>query len=210
MRVTAIERPPRKRRYDVRIDDARVVPLSREVLAAANLSVGQEVDDSLVAELEAAEARHTAMTAALRLLSYRQRSEREMWDALRSRGIPEAIAGETLDRLRQLRLLDDQAFAEAWTESRQRNRPRGKRMLLAELAQKGIERELAQTSVAAIDEEAAALRAGRKRSRSLGGLEFREFRRRLSDFLARRGFGYEVCEAAVKQLWAEVGGSDDR
>jgi len=210
MRVTAIERPPRKRRYDVRIDDARVVPLSREVLAAANLSVGQEVDDSLVVELEAAEARHTAMTAALRLLSYRQRSEREMWDALRSRGIPEAIAGETLDRLRQLRLLDDQAFAEAWTESRQRNRPRGKRMLLAELAQKGIERELAQTSVAAIDEEAAALRAGRKRSRTLGGLEFREFRRRLGDFLARRGFGYEVCEAAVKQLWAEVGGSDDR
>ena len=210
MRVTAIERPPRKRRYDVRIDDARVVPLSREVLAAANLSVGQEVDDSLVAELEAAEARHTAMTAALRLLSYRQRSEREMWDALRSRGIPEAIAGETLDRLRQLRLLDDQAFAEAWTESRQRNRPRGKRMLLAELAQKGIERELAQTSVAAIDEEAAALRAGRKRSRTLGGLEFREFRRRLGDFLARRGFSYEVCEAAVKQFWAEVGGSDDR
>jgi regulatory protein len=210
MRVTAIERPPRKRRYDVRIDDARVVPLSREVLAAANLSVGQEVDDSLVAELEAAEARHTAMTAALRLLSYRQRSEREMWDALRSRHIPEAIAGETLDRLRQLRLLNDAAFAEAWTESRQRNRPRGKRMLLAELAQKGIERELAQTSVAAIDEEADALRAGRKRSRTLGGLEFREFRRRLGDFLARRGFGYEVCEAAVKQLWAEVGGSDDR
>jgi regulatory protein len=210
MRVTAIERPPRKRRYDVRIDDARVVPLSREVLAAANLSVGQEVDDSLVAELEAAEARHTAMTAALRLLSYRQRSEREMWDALRSRHIPEAIAGETLDRLRQLRLLDDQAFAEAWTESRQRNRPRGKRMLLSELSQKGIEREVAQASVAAIDEEDAALRAGRKRSRTLGGLEFREFRRRLGDFLARRGFGYEVCEAAVKQLWAEVGGSDGR
>ncbi|MCI0885039.1 MAG: hypothetical protein J4N92_02510, partial [Chloroflexi bacterium] len=92
MRVTAIERPPRKRRYNVRIDNARVVPLSREVLAAANLCVGQEVDESLVAELEAAEARHTAMTAALRLLSYRQRSEREIWEALRSRGIPEAIA----------------------------------------------------------------------------------------------------------------------
>lgn len=210
MRVTAIERPPRKRRYDVRIDDARVVPLSREVLAAANLRVGQELDDSRVAELEAAEARHTAMTAALRLLSYRQRSEREMWDALRSRRIPEAIAGETLDRLRQLRLLDDQAFAEAWTESRQRNSPRGRRMLLAELAQKGIEREVAQASAAEIDEEAAALRAGRKRSRTFGGLEFREFRRRLGNFLARRGFGYDVCEATIRQLWAEVGDSHSR
>ena len=37
MRVTAIERPPRKRRYNVRIDDARVVPLSRAGLAAARL-----------------------------------------------------------------------------------------------------------------------------------------------------------------------------
>ena len=208
MRVTAIERPPRKRHYNVRFDDERIVPVSREVLAAANLRVGQEVADSRVVELEAAEARHTAMTSALRLLSYRPRSEREMRDALRSRRIPEAIAGETLDRLRELRLLDDQAFAEAWTESRQRNRPRGRRMLLAELAQKGVEREVAQASVAAIDEGADALRAGRKRSRSLRGLEFGEFRRRLGDFLARRGFGYEICETAVKQLWAEVGDSD--
>ncbi len=207
MRVTAIERPPRKRRYDVRIDDARVVPLSREVLAAANLRVGQEVDDSRVAELEAAEARHTAMTSALRLLSYRPRSEREMRDALRSRRIPEAISGETLDRLRQLRLLDDQAFSQAWTESRQRNSPRSRRMLLAELAQKGVEREVAQESVAAIDEEAAALRAGRKRSKTLRNLAFGDFRRRLGDFLARRGFGYDVCEVAIKQLWAEGGDS---
>ena len=208
MRVTAIERPPRKRRYDVRIDNARVVPLSRQVLAAAHLSVGQEVDDSRVAELEAAEARHTAMSSALRLLSYRPRSEREMRDALRSRHIPEAISGETLARLRQLRLLDDRAFAQAWTESRQRNKPRGRRMLLAELAQKGVEREVAQESVATIDEEAAAMCAGRKRSRTRRDLDFRDFRHRVGDFLARRGFGYDVCETAIKQLWAEVGDSD--
>lgn len=204
MRVTAIERLPRKQRYDVRIDDTRVVPLSREVLAAANLRVGQEVDDSLVAELETAQERHTAMASALRLLSYRPRSEREMRDALRARRIPETIAEEALERLRKLRLIDDRAFAEAWTESRQRNSPRGRRMLLAELTQKGVEREVAQESLAAIDEEAAAVRAGRKRSQTLRGLEFRRFRRRLGDFLVRRGFGFDVCEAAIKQLWAEV------
>jgi regulatory protein len=205
MRVTAIERLPRKQRYDIRIDDRRVVPLSREVLAAANLRVGQEVDDSLLAELEAAEARRTAMTSALRLLSYRPRSEREMQDALRARRIPETIANETLERLRELRLLDDAAFADAWTDSRQRNNPRGRRMLLAELAEKGVKREVAQECVAAIDEDADAVRAGRKRSQTLRGLEFRDFRRRLGDFLVRRGFGYDVCETAIKQLWAEVG-----
>lgn len=208
MRVTAIERPPRKRRYNVRIDGVGVVPLSREVLAAAGLHIGQDVDESRLAELEAAEARHTAMASALRLLSYRPRSEREMRDALRAKRIPEAIAGETLDRLRELRLLDDEAFAEAWTESRQRNSPRGRRLLLAELAQKGVEREVARQSVASIDEEDAAVRAGRKRARTLRNLEFGDFRQRLGNFLARRGFGLEVCETAVKQLWAETGDAD--
>ncbi len=208
MRVTAIERLPRKRRYDVRIDGVRVVPLSREVLAAAGLRVGEDVDESRLAELEAAEARHIAMTSALRLLSYRPRSEREMRDAMRNRHIPETIADETLVRLRELRLLDDRAFAEAWTESRQRNSPRGRRMLLAELAQKGVERDVARQSVAAIDEEEAAVRAGRKRSRTLRDLKFGDFRRRLSDFLARRGFGYDVCETAIRQLWAETGDAD--
>ena len=182
MRVTAIERPRRKRHYDVRIDDARVVPLSREVLAAANLRVGQEVDESRLAELEAAEARHRAMTSALRLLSYRPRSEREMRDTLRARRVPEAIAGETLDRLRELRLLNDAAFAEAWTESRQRNSPRSSRMLLAELAQKGVDREVARASVATIDEEAAAVRTGRKRSHTLRDRGFSDFRRRAGRF----------------------------
>lgn len=204
MRVTAIERPRRKRRYEVRIDDARVIHLSREVLAQATLRVGQDVDEAQIAGLEAAEARHKAMTAALRLLSYRQRSEREMRDALRTRRIPEAIAAETLDRLRHLRLLDDRAFAEMWTESRQRNSPRSRRLLLAELAQKGIEREVAQESVATIDEEAAAVQAGRRRAQGLRTLEFTDFRRRLGTFLGRRGFGYDVCDTAIRQLWAET------
>ena len=210
MRVIAIERLPRKRRYDVHLDGADVLPLSREVLAAANLRVGQELDSARLDALREAESRHAAMSTSLRLLAYRPRSEREIRDELRTRGIPEAIADETLSRLKELRLLDDRALAESWTESRQRNSPRGRRLLLAELAQKGIEREVAHESVAAVDEEDAAVRAGRKRAQMLREAEFRDFRRRLGDFLARRGFGWEVCETAVKRLWAEVQDTDSR
>jgi regulatory protein len=210
MRVIAIERLPRKRRYDLRLDGADTLPLSREVLAAAGLRVGQELDGARLDALKEAEARHTAMATALRLLAYRPRSEREMRDELQRRVIPQAIAEETLARLKDLRLLDDRAFAESWTESRQRNSPRGRRLLLAELAQKGIEHEVARESVAAVDEEDAAVRAGRKRSQVLGKVEYVDFRRRLGEFLARRGFGWEVCEVAVKRLWAELREADCR
>jgi len=206
MRITSIERPPRKRRYEVRIDHVLVVPLSREVLAAANLRTGQEIDDARIARLEAEEARHHAMATALRLLGYRPRSEREMRDALHTRRVPEEVANETLERLRGLRLLDDRAFAESWTESRQRNSPRSRRLLLAELAQKGVKGKAARESVEAVDEEEAALLAARKRALGMKQVEFADFRRRLGDFLARRGFDYETCNVAIKRLWGEVNG----
>ncbi|MEX0682335.1 MAG: RecX family transcriptional regulator [Dehalococcoidia bacterium] len=204
MRITSIERRPRKRRYDIHVDYALVVPLSPEVLAGAGLTTGQEISEKRIAALEEAEARHTAMSSAIRLLAFRPRSEREIRDALRTRRVPEEIAEETLSRLTELRLLDDRAFAESWTESRQRNSPRSRRMVLAELAQKGVRGEVAHESVQAIDEEEAAARAARKKSFTLRGSEFADFRRKLGDFLARRGFGYEVRNAAIKRLWVEA------
>jgi hypothetical protein len=44
----------------------------------------------------------------------------------------------------------------------------------------------------------------------LGKVEYVDFRRRLGEFLARRGFGWEVCEIAVKRLWAELREADCR
>lgn len=209
MRITSIERPKRKRRYEVRVDHVLVVPLSREVLAAANLRAGQEIDDARIDELELAEARHAAMTSAVRLLSYRPRSQREIRDALRARRIPETIIEETMERLTDLRLLDDRAFAENWTESRLRNSPRSRRMVLAELAQKGVTGTAARDSVEAIDDEEAAVLACRKRLASMRGMEFAAFRRKLGDFLGRRGFSYEVCNTAIKRLWAEIEANDE-
>lgn len=203
MRITSIERPPRKQRYEVRVDHVLVVPLSREVLAAANLRAGQEIDDARIARLEAEEARHHAMTTALRLLGYRPRSEREMRDALHTRRVPADVADETLERLRQLRLLDDRAFAESWTESRQRNSPRSRRLLMAELAQKGVKGEAARESLATVDDEEAAFQAARKRALGMKQVPYTDFRRKLADFLARRGFDYETCSVAIKRLWAE-------
>lgn len=194
----------RKRRYEVRIDHALLVSLSPEVLAATGLRPGQEVDEARIDALELAEARHTAMASALRLLSYRPRSEREMRDALRDRHLPDNIIDETMRRLIELRLLDDRAFAENWTESRLRNSPRSRRMILAELAQKGVSGDAARDSVEALDDEEAALAAGRKRLAAMRGLEFAEFRRKLGKFLGRRGFSYDVCNATVRRLWAET------
>lgn len=210
MRITSIEHIPRKRRYEVRIDDALVVRLSPEVLAQAQLRPGQEISDERLRTLEDTEARHSALAGALRLLSYRQRSEKEMREALRRRGVKPELLAETIARLRELRLLDDADFARTYVDQRDRTAPRGRRLLAAELKARGVDRGAIEQPLAEVDEADAAYRAAAKRAQTLAKLPYADFQRRLGDHLLRRGFGYETARATVQQLWGEVSGEDAR
>jgi len=206
MRVTAIERQPRRRRADVFIDDRFALALSLEVLGQSGLRIGEDVSAARLEELRQAEARHAALTSALRLLAYRPRSETEMRQRLARRGALPSVVDETIVRLRDLGLVDDDAFARSWVESRDQTSPRSRRLLASELRQKGVGRQIVQESLANLDEEDAAYRAAARRARSLATLPYADFRRRLSGFLLRRGFGYETVRATVVRLWEEVAG----
>jgi regulatory protein len=204
MRITSIQRLPRTRAYEVRIDHALIFTLSPDVLAPAGLRPGQEITAEQIQALEGAEARHKAMSAALRLLAYGPRSEKEMRDNLRRRKTPDAVAAETMDRLRSLRLLDDADFAVSYVEAKDRTSPRSRRMLAAELAAKGVPRRTRDASLEAVNEADAAYRAAAKKARALTSLPHADFQRRLGDYLLRRGFGYEVARATVRHHWEEL------
>ena len=208
MRITAIEHQPRKRRYEVRIDQVLLLTLSPEVFVTAKLRPGQEIAMERVSALEQAEARHSAMAGAMRLLAYRPRSEREVRQALHRRGVAPALLEETLARLRELRLLDDGEFARSYVDQRDRTSPRSRRLLRAELRSKGVAAQAASEPLAELDEADAAYRAAGKRARSLAALAYRDFQRRLGDFLLRRGFGYEVARETVRRLWGELRGEE--
>jgi len=204
MRITSIQRLPRKRAYEVRVDHALVLTLSPDVLAPVGLRPGQEISAEQVEALEGAEARHKAMSTALRLLAYGPRSEKEMRDNLHRRKTPDSVAAETMDRLRSLRLLDDADFAVSYVEAKDRTSPRSRRMLAAELAAKGVPRVVRDASLEAVNEADAAYRAAAKKARALTSLPYADFQRRLGDHLLHRGFGYEVARAAVRRHWEEL------
>ncbi|MBI1885114.1 MAG: RecX family transcriptional regulator [Chloroflexi bacterium] len=203
MRITTIEKQQRRRRANVFVDGRFTLALSLEVIADAGLRVGDEVTPDRLEALRDADARQQALNSALRLLSYRPRSEAELRLRLARKGAAAALVDETLARLRSLGLLDDGAFARYWVESRQQLSPRGRRLLWRELTAKGVDRETVQEAVASLDDAEAAYRAGEKRARTLKALEFPEFRRRLGDFLIRRGFDYDVVAEVTARLWRE-------
>ncbi len=204
MRVTAIEKQRRGKRVNLFLDGRFALGLSLEAAAQAGLRVGDEVDDERLQALRAEAGRADAMATSLRLLSYRPRSEAELRQRLARRGTPPALVDSTIERLRELGLVDDAAFAQAWVDSRDRASPRGRRLLRRELLAKGVDSDTSRELLESVDEPDAALRAASRRAASLRDLSYDEFRRRLGDFLRRRGFDYDTGRRTVERLWREL------
>lgn len=206
MRITAIQEQPRSRRLKLLLDGVRAVPVSREVIARFGLFAGDEITDGRLRELEEAEAHHLALSYALRLLAYRPRSEAELRERLARKGVRADVLGAAIARLRELSLIDDEAFAHTWVEGRERTSPRSRRLLASELRAKGVQEAMAQRCTETVDEAGAAYRAALKRAAALKSAPYAEFRRKLGDLLTRRGFEYETASEAIARLGEELRG----
>ncbi len=202
-KITAIEVQKRSpNRVNIHLDGEFAFGLTR--IVAAWLRVGQELSEEKIEQLRAEEARERALQQALLFLSYRARSESEIRQNLRKHEIPEPVIEQTLERLRQDGLANDHQFARAWVENRSAFRPRSRRMMALELRQKGLDEEAVSSAIKEVDDEALAYEAAQKRAARLKALEWNEFRKKLSDFLARRGFSYSVIAPIVSQIWNEA------
>ena len=201
--ITAIE--PQKRdpnRVNIHLDGNYAFGLSR--ITAAWLKVGQELSEDKIASLQAEDSRERAYQQAMLFLSYRARSESEIRQNLSKHEIPQDVIEQTLERLRENRLADDNQFARAWVENRNTFRPRSRRALQMELRQKGLSDETSQSALEGLDEEALAYEAGLKKARRLQSEEWSGFRKKLSEHLARRGFPYSVIASVVSRIWKET------
>ena len=187
---------------NIHLDGEFALGLSR--IVAAWLRVGQELSEEKIEQLLAEESRERAFQQAMLFLSYRTRSESEIRQNLRKHEFQEPVIEQTLERLRQNGLANDDQFARAWVENRSAFRPRSRRMMALELRQKGLSDEAVASAVEDIDDEALAYQAAQKKVTRLKGLEWNAFRKKMSDFLARRGFSYSVIAPVVTHIWNEV------
>ncbi len=203
MKITALKVQARnKTRVNVYLDGQFAFGLAK--IEAARLRIGQELDEAAITRLQQADDVEQAYERALKLLASRPRSEAEVRRKLRDHEVPEAALEAVLARLRRAGLMDDQAFAHFWVENRATFRPRSKRALQAELTRKGVPRVTLNNALAATDDAESAYRVAAQRARRLRALPHPEFRRKLGEFLARRGFDYETIEPVVERVWKET------
>jgi regulatory protein len=131
-----------------------------------------------------------AFTVAIRLLAQRAHGERELATKLARRGCPPEAIEDALARARQLGYLDDTAFAQALV--RRRARSRGPHLIAAELASRGVDRDLAREAVSALSREDQVASA-RRQAGSVTAVNFRKAAGRLR----RLGFSADVIREAL-------------
>src|SRR5690606_35758700 len=122
-------------------------------------------------ETEAGESRSTpgrtpsggtveqAKEACLRLLAVRARSRAELTRRLAAKGYTAEVADAALDRLAEVGLVDDAAFAEQWVTARHTYSGKGRQALAQELRRKGVAPEDSAAALSAVSDDDEHARA---------------------------------------------------
>jgi len=204
MRITAIRGGRgRGKRVNVFLDGKFAFSLEAEVAVREGLQVDQELSASQTEALARSDHFHRCLNAAVYYLSYRPRSESEIRERLQRRGFNGDSIEAVIAKLKEQGLVDDMAFAQFWKDNRQSFSPRSRWLTRLELRQKGVADDIIDQVVDAVDDADSAYRAALSKARSLPLSDYQSFRRRLGDYLKRRGFGYEVINQTIGRMWQE-------
>lgn len=145
----------------------------------------------------------TAMDSALKLLSFRARSESEMAERLKQKGFPPDVVGPILVRLRELGLVNDGGLAHDLVEI-QRRGGRGDHRIRRDLMKRGlsagdVSRGLAEPAENEADRAWDCLQ---KRAPRVKGLDRDKAYRRLYGYLMRQGFGVDETRRALRRFFS--------
>ena len=195
----------REKRINIYLDGRFAFSLGAEVAAKENLQVGQDLSVDQIESLTGGDQLQRCLEAAYRYLGYRPRSESELRERMQRRGFVAETVDAAITRLKEQHLLDDEAFAQFWRENRESFGPRSQWLTGLELKRMGVMNGVIEQAVAGMDDEENAYRAALQKTRHWTPADYQSFRRRLGDYLRRRGFKYEVINHTVERIWQERG-----
>ena len=161
---------------------------------------------------------------ALKFLSYRPRSEKEVRDRLKLKaqkskvktttqnsklGIDtELLIDKVIQKLKEYKFIDDVEFAKKWIEQRFRFKPRSLSLIKLELKRKGVSEEIIESIIhdsqfIIQNDLEQAKKLVEKRIGRLKGLEKQEIYQKLGRYLASKGFNWDIIKKSIDEMFDE-------
>ena len=198
--ITAIKKQKRDGRANIYLDGEFSFGIDLETLFKNNLKLEQELTKKQVKEIKSATDYQSTVNKILNYATLRPRSYKEIEQWFWKKKTPENYQKKLIKKLEKLELLDDEKFAKWWVDQRQTFRPRSKRQLTAELMQKGISKNIISNILeeSEINEVDIAKYLIKKNKYKWDKFDERKRSQKMSEYLGRKGFSWEVIKKVVK------------
>jgi len=211
--ITSLKRVKYHRdRFNLFVDKKFLCTVPDYLVEKLKLKEGVDVPDDILEEIQAESDKFRASESAYRLLSMRPHSAVELRFKLRKRGFADEIIEPIIKKFKKEGYLNDRNFAEVYVKSRLSSKPRGRRMLLSELLQKGVRRELANevldSALGVTSEEELALKLLQKNRNRLLKEKSVDLKLKIRNYLGYRGFGYEAIRQAADEFLKTIDSED--
>lgn len=208
--LTGLAPDPRRPGYRVlELDRGRFTSLPEESLGDLPLALGADLDAPTLDRLQLLADVEAAHRAALRAQARRPHAIGDLRRRLIQKQHPPAAVDAALERLATQGLIDDRRFAEHFVATRGA-RGRGPARLMSDLLRQGLDRRTAEAAVQAtlategIDVAATLRMVAERRAEQLRSLPLPVRRRRLTAYLARRGYHGDAVRTLVETLVGTV------
>lgn len=144
-----------------------------------------------------------ALLTSLRLLAATPKSTVVLRQKLERRGYDSTVIQKTLDYLRTQGVLDDRVYAQSVMQSLTHRRISGRKRIAFELGKRGIAEPLVRDLLEAYPREVErerALQIALEKYHQWKAFDRLKRQKKIYDFLARRGFDFELCRDVLSQL----------
>lgn len=200
--IVAVEKLKRRKNWKKCIfDSGESLEVPDEIMVRNALFTGVELSQEKYAELKAGSETVKAKEKALRLLSYRTRSENELNQRMRRAGIYQSTAKVIIKDLKRLHLIDDKEFARKFINDLIRRNPAGEFLLKAELQKRGISNAVIERVIGQTFKEVSQVELARKGAKQWLSRHPRtpssERRQKVAQYLYQRGFSWSIIDEVV-------------
>ena len=202
MIITAIEEQKKKGRYNIYLAGEYAFGLYKETIYDFGLRVKDELTEEKIKEIRSYDEVNFGKKAAIRFLNYKQRTEKEVIDKLRSFKLTEESIKTVMDFLKEFKFVNDENYAKLYVESKKLLKPEGRRTVKMRLALKGINKELSDKSVEENYSEEEELNKARllylKYRKKVRGKNEADKKQKCYRYLVSKGFSYDIASSVMK------------
>ncbi len=145
-----------------------------------------------------------AYKIALRYLSFQMKTAFQVEEYLLRKKYSKEVAQQVVKQLINQKYLNDEFFCQVYGNEKLKREGRNKIRL--SLLKKGVSKEIVETYIKTISEEdelKKALEIGQRRVYFYRYLPPQSMRRKLMNFLLRRGFSLEIVEKVIKEILSQ-------